>query len=47
MTITATAAVATRVARPMVIATAAITAIHSAATYAARGSSGYHDAYGS
>ena len=47
VTITATAAVATRVASPIVIATAARTATHRRATYAPRGSSGYQEAYGS
>jgi hypothetical protein len=47
VTIRNAVAVATRVSNPMVIASAATTAIQSMATYNSRGSSGYHAAYGS
>src|SRR5918994_6213129 len=47
VTIRNAVAVATRVSNPMVIASAATTAIQSMATYNSRGRSGYHAAYGS
>ena len=46
VTIANVVTVASRVKRPAAIAIAATTPIHSIAMYSARGSSGYHDAYG-